>query len=365
MSDDARIVPGDHVSHDVFGEGLVEEVKGRVATVRFAGMARKTILLSHLEPLQRARPARPRGDATALFDTYLMVDWSAGNGPKQGKDSIWYCLLEPDTSRLLMLNPATRSEAEQDLQALLRDLVNGGRRVLVGFDFPYGYPRGTAQRLAVEAADSWRVIWEELAELVEDGPTNRNNRFDVASDLNEVLTGAPGPFWGCPKAKAGPTLSPTKPRPWPKDIPEFRLCERLVGAAKSPWQLYGAGSVGSQALVGMPHLLALLTDQVLAPVSRVWPFETGVSGADVSADSGPLIVHAEIYPSLVPPSPFEETKDAAQVRAIAEHFAQLDDEGRLADLFDLSALPEDAQEHVVAEEGWILGARPEEEQGEE
>ncbi|MCZ7662708.1 MAG: hypothetical protein M5U22_07125 [Thermoleophilia bacterium] len=133
----------------------------------------------------------------------------------------------------------------------------------------------------------------------------------------------------------------------------------MVGP-KSPWQLYGAGSVGSQALLGIPRLLALRDDAVLGPLSRVWPFETAIAGEDLSAPRGPLIVHAEIYPSFIPPSPFAEVKDAGQVRALAEHFARLDDEGQLASLFDLSALPGEDQEAVVRVEGWILGVRPEE-----
>ena len=42
-----------------------------------------------------------------------------------------------------------------------------------------------------------------------------------------------------------------------------------------------------------------------------------------------LIVHAEIYPSLLPIQPTAgEVKDAAQVRTMASHFAALDDAGR-------------------------------------
>ena len=71
------------------------------------------------------------------------------------------------------------------------------------------------------------------------------------------------------------------------------------------------------------------------------------------------MLHAEIYPSLVPPSPLEPIKDAGQVRALAEHFARLDEEQGLAELFDLTTLREEEQQAVVREEGWILGVRPE------
>jgi hypothetical protein len=66
----------------------------------------------------------------------------------------------------------------------------------------------------------------------------------------------------------------------------------------------------------------------------------------------------EVYPSLVDVvRTGDEPLDAAQVRTLAEHFARLDDQGRLADLFAPSktATPEDVAA-VEREEGWILGA---------
>jgi len=123
------------------------------------------------------------------------------------------------------------------------------------------------------------------------------------------------------------------------------------------WQLYGAGSVGSQSLLGIPRLAALRDDPALHAVSRVWPFETAGVSPPVPPSGTPFLLHAEIYPSLVPPSPFEAIKDAAQVRALAEHFAHLDDEGDLGAAFDLSTLSPESIQAVVNEEGWILGVR--------
>ena len=80
------------------------------------------------------------------------------------------------------------------------------------------------------------------------------------------------------------------------------------------WKLYGNGSVGSQALVGIPHLTALRNDPVLAPVSSVWPFETGLRRLPSRNCRDWLILHAEIYPSLVAVETTGEVKDRAQVR---------------------------------------------------
>ena len=123
------------------------------------------------------------------------------------------------------------------------------------------------------------------------------------------------------------------------------------------WKLYGNGSVGSQALLGIPHLSALRNDAELAPVSRVWPFETGLSALPRRQERDYLIVHAEIYPSLLPNEPTaEEVKDAAQVRTMAFHFAALDDAEELSSLFaGPTWLTREQRLSVEREEGWTLG----------
>ena len=56
--------------------------------------------------------------------------------------------------------------------------------------------------------------------------------------------------------------------------------------------------------------------------------------ADSRAERDYLIVHAEIYPSLLSIQPTAgEVKDAVQVRTMAAHFAMLDDAGELSALF--------------------------------
>jgi hypothetical protein len=69
------------------------------------------------------------------------------------------------------------------------------------------------------------------------------------------------------------------------------------------------------------------------------------------------VVIAEIYPSLVKAKADPgEVKDLSQVRAIAEHFAALDEAGKLAAAFGpAKGTAEDAVASVVEEEGWILG----------
>ena len=121
--------------------------------------------------------------------------------------------------------------------------------------------------------------------------------------------------------------------------------------------LFQNGSVGSQALLGIPHLAALRNEAVLSPVSRVWPFETGLGALPSRPKRDYLIVHAEIYASLLPLLPAAgEGKDAAQIRTMAAHFAALDDAGELSTLFaDPAHLTPADRERVEREEGWTLG----------
>jgi precorrin-8X/cobalt-precorrin-8 methylmutase len=287
------------------------------------------------------------------FDAYLMVDWSASSTPAKGSDSIWYCLVkrtDGKTSIEELENPATRGDAVSQIRYLLRTLTRCERRVLVGFDFPFGYPSGFASALGLNGLP-WRCVWDELTRRIVDGNENINNRFAVASDLNRMLGN--GPFWGCPESKRTPTLNPTKT--YAGALAEKRITD--VANMQPVWKLYGNGSVGSQALLGIPTVCGLRDHPLLAPEARVWPFETGLRPLGSRESTEWLILFAEIYPSLVPIQPTAgEVKDAAQIRTIAMHFAVLDEAGQLAPLFEGPPNLTPAERgRVEREEGWTLG----------
>jgi hypothetical protein len=265
---------------------------------------------------------------TRLFDAYIAVDWSAASVPRQGPNSIWLCRhgFAPE-------NPGTRHEATQRVRELLTDVTAAGERVLVGFDFPYGYPRGFADLVAAGDGAPWRQTWEVLVRRIRDDARNVNNRFEVAAALN--VDG--GPFWGCP---AGGLLTVKRASSFPHEgLEELRSTERAVRGVQSAWKLYGAGSVGSQALLGIPRVASLRDDPALAPVSAVWPFEPTREAQ---------VVHVEIWPGLVEPTD-HPIRDAGQVEALVGHWARLDETGSLGALFE-------APPSSSAEEGWIFGA---------
>lgn len=294
----------------------------------------------------------------ALFDAYIVVDWSANRTPKRGADSIWYALYirsPRGLRRRRLVNPATRWQARMDLTGLLADLLAAGRRTLIGFDFPNAYPQGFA-RAAGFRGKPWRAVWDGLTALIEDAPDNNNNRFAVAAALNGRISGRGFPFWGCPANQVAETLTMGKNGPYGGDLlAERRLCEAYLPSTQPCWKLYTTGSVGGQALTGIPVKRALRDDPALAPHSLVWPFETGLAGA-VPEDC--RIVLAEVYPSIlaVRPKP-GEVKDALQVCATALAFARRDAEGLLAaDLTGPDELTAAQRRLVEREEGWILGA---------
>jgi len=285
-----------------------------------------------------------------MFDVFVMVDWSAANVPRTGRDSIWICWHDRAGERLV--NPATRHQAKALLADWLVEPMARGERVLIGFDFPFGYPTGFAARLGL-SGPPWRAVWEEIARLVSDDEHNTNNRFDVAALMNERISGDKFPFWGCPVQPARSCLGSKHHRSHEQNgLAERRLIDEYMAGAQPCWKLLGAGSVGGQVLTGIPVVRALREDPRWRDRARVWPFETGLR----AQPNGALIM-AEVYPSLWAVSPVaDEPKDAAQVRTVARHFAGLAREGALTELFAGDpGLTHEQRRRVEAEEAWTLG----------
>ena len=98
----------------------------------------------------------------SAFDRYVAVDWSASNSPVTGKDSIWLGEASRTASGIDLRpshNPRTRSEAMAVVEDLLLHAMSRGERVLLGFDFVFGYPTGAAQpSRAGLAGNHWRRL---------------------------------------------------------------------------------------------------------------------------------------------------------------------------------------------------------------
>jgi hypothetical protein len=290
-----------------------------------------------------------------LFQAYVTVDWSAAAKPATGADSIWIGVKKRNVRFQHLYeahNPATRAQAEAFLAGALSDFARRGERVFMSFDFPLGFPRGTAAALKLEGPP-WSALIDFVSAEIRDKPDNSNNRFQVGAKMNRLMTGEAFPFWGAPAREAQTMLSAKRPREHREgDLPEFRLAEDAMKAGASVWKLYYQGSVGGQALTGLPMIRRLRKAREHA---RLWPFETGWRPLNPSDLAGVEAVFAEIYPSMFGAKPGAgEIKDAAQVRTATEHFAALDEKGQMGRLF--GPAKEDARRAIVEnEEGWVLG----------
>ena len=313
-----------------------------------------------------------------LFDFFIMVDWSGGASRRGGRDTIWIAHGPRTADVPLTCNPCSRTEAVHLIRSLLLEEVSSKRRVLLCFDFAYGYPRDFASALQAATGKSdedlpWMVLWQYLSEHIKDDegtapngkPSNRSNRFEVASWINAHLSvdaeAAAGPFW-CASPKGAYPLIPQRSPKLFQTMQGFvanalRLADERAGSG-SPFRLFGNGCVGSQSLTGIARLHQLRNDLKLAAVSAVWPFETGWANKAKWLSDHIIVLHAEIYPRKALP---DQIKDRGQVRAIWEWARDLDCDDLLWREFCRPVEVETGSKEDLAiqlTEGWILGCSP-------
>lgn len=261
----------------------------------------------------------------------LIVDWSGGNdrGPTPKRDAIWTCLVTPDGEETRYHR--NRAVAETAITASIAAEIDAGRPVHAGFDFPFATPAGFAATLT--GTDDPRALWDWFAAHVEDAP-RANNRFDLAAAINARFPGL-GPFWGNGLSRDIPHLPRRGNDRTFRWTPERRTVETRARGAFACWQLSGAGSVGSQMILGMP-LLSRLSRRF---ATAAWPWDKGPA---------PLTL-MEIWPSLIAPVIREDSRptdirDAVQVSVMARTIA---------------AMPKALRDRFLAvtagPEGWIFG----------
>ncbi|MEO0467681.1 MAG: hypothetical protein AAF216_14160 [Pseudomonadota bacterium] len=303
-----------------------------------------------------------------LFDAYIMVDWSAAAKPATGANSVWIGILARDARlkfQFRAVNPDTRTKARAFLVDMIGKLLARGDKVLLGFDFALGYPAGTADaaNFDTEAVPPWQAMFEFLSSRLKEREDNSraDERFAVAASLNYKISGGQFPFWGAMSQRHQSATLGQKKTAFDSDraVAEHRMVESMLrkqpGATpKTVWQLGGQGSVGSQSLMGIPHVATIKSSFEGA---RLWPFELGLDELTDEGLQGVNLVITEIYPSLIPTKPAPGTVlDAAQVETMARHYCDLDGKDRLGALFmGPEGKTEAEMSQIQAEEGWILG----------
>jgi len=273
------------------------------------------------------------------FDSFAMLDWSGGNdtGPRPRRDAIWLGLVRAGVEEepLYLRN---RVVAEVALAALIEQECAAGRRLMIGCDFPFGFPAGFVT--ALTGSHDPFAVWDWLEARIEDTP-KANNRFDLAGGINARFPGV-GPFWFNGLAREIEGL-PRRDTRHGHGLSDRRRADAGAPGSFSAWQMGGAGAVGGQVLIGLPVLNRLR--RRFAGQVAVWPFEP--------LDAPVALV--EVWPGLINPvvKRAEATggiRDAHQVRLMARGLARLPSP-KLAAMLAVEA----------PEEGWILGLGHEEE----
>lgn len=240
------------------------------------------------------------------------------------------------------------------ITSALTRAVAAGERTLVVVDVSFGFAAGTTSVLGLRGRPPWRALWRTLEARVHDDERNRNNRFEVADELNKAC--GTRVFWGRPHHRAFDHLThlPLKdvavPDLAPSPLPRLRTAEVLAGPGViSSWMLVGKGSVGGQVLTCLPHLERLrrhLGDKV-----AVWPF-------DAAGDPGTPVVLAETWHGL-----FDwrresgHCRDEQQVKGTLRALRERGAAGVAALLTPStwSSMSGSKRRSITNEEGWTLG----------
>ncbi|MDX9722776.1 MAG: hypothetical protein RBU37_18655 [Myxococcota bacterium] len=359
-----------------------------------------------LEPLLeaiaelRTSPASNRQTSRALFDRYIMADYSGAADEAAQKDKI--CLIDvacprqhkqhTADARIELEGGFTRETLCESLLQRLQQATERGERVLLGLDHQFSWPLALFALCKLDRA-CWRDAWDALVRGSYGGPPLSHPKAFAAA-FNQWSTGAKenGPFYA--RTRDNAYGLPTSQRVLPAQA-LLRLCEltaRRDGAKpRHALELLSQGSVAGQTICGMQQLHRLLeraAKRKPAIPMAVWPFD-GLSIHDRAYDGKHVAV--EIYPSAYVAA-FEaahgvrlEQTDARDA-AISAWFAMRAERRpptpsqRLEALMELSIPGDDgAAEHAqrasslrqqlggtgqapnqqdLRLEGWILGVRP-------
>ena len=248
------------------------------------------------------------------FDSFAVVDWSAAStlSPKRpSKDAIWIGIVrhgaQPET-----IYCRGRQEAEDRLADIITQEQAAGRRLLLGFDFPFGYPHGFARRVA--GSDDPLVLWDWLAARITDTADNVNNRFDVAEEINAKFDG-PGPLWGKTHKDRWPGVPYSKKSVSFDVVAEKRRCDIVAKAASSCFQLCYHPTVGSQILTGLPMLSRLRRLEHVA----VWPFQNTEASKTVLVEIWPGLIEDAVRAA----EDVAHVRDAKQVALLAQALSRV------------------------------------------
>jgi len=204
------------------------------------------------------------------FDAFVAIDWSGAAGSYAG---IAVAMCRAGRAAPRLVRPRSIRWTRQAIANWVTSQVGAGQRLLIGFDFAFGFPfepevgylGGQAQEI-----DEINALWSLMETKSCGEPDFGCNR--VVADPDYTLL-----FW-----KSG-----LKPEHW---VERKRLTERACAEATGTrpdtlYKMLGSKQVGKASITGMRvlrHIRSRSADAV-----AIWPFETVRASAIV-----------EIYPTM-------------------------------------------------------------------
>ena len=236
---------------------------------------------THLSYAARHTLMRSRSLEAAVLRTldhhlavrYVAVDWSGAASIRTPK--IWSAMVGDSGALVALRNRWTR----EDVVDWLIELLQADSAIIVGLDFAFSMPAWFVSSAGcVSALDFWDV---------------------VATEGERWLDECPFPFWG----------RTAHPKKWDfGGRAELRNTD--LGGAKSVFQVFGAGAVGTASIRGMPYLRTLR-----AGGYHVWPFDPLTPPAVI-----------EIYPRLLTKEVHKSQFAARQIYLAGESWLDTDDQ---------------------------------------
>ncbi len=224
---------------------------------------------------------------------FIAIDWSGRATPAGQRRHIyvasWF------NGAVTLKNGYTH----QEVCALLLAAAKQTPELVVGLDFAFSFP---AWWLREQNCKSAPKLWQRA--------TDEGERW---------LREAHDPFWGRPG------------RPKPRDQEGFRETDRQLNC-KSPFQIGGAGAVGTGSIRGMPMLARLHQEGF-----HIWPFQPAK-----------LPLALEIYPRL-----FTGPVIKSSPKARAEHLKQTEFANLSPEILHTAANSEDAFDALCSVRGMV------------
>ncbi len=278
------------------------------------------------------------------FDEIWAIDWSGARARPRG---IAVARLPAEASSPVLLRPAGYgSWTRAGVVSALAEAVLGGRRVLAGFDFAFGFPQTVLEPLGLAACAGLPAVWEDVDRLCAGAPDLHGGPFvDTAPD---------GLFW----------RSGRQPSGWSAAL---RLtdthCAAHGGARpESVMKLIGPKQVGLAALSGMRSLAAL--GRLCGSSLSIWP-ATAPASASVAVEIFPTLYRRRATGRL------DKIRDAGELARALAHwgceapvFDRVPSDDETDALVSVAGMRASAQrpgafalpdEARAAREGWIFG----------